>query len=212
VYLSRIKLDKQSRNTRRALISPQLLHAAVENCFHNKDDVKERKLWRIDNFQNNLYLLVLSPGKPDFTQFAKQFCEADVTGETKDYDNLLTMIKSGQRWRFRLRGNAVHSVAEDNETRGKIYAHVTVNYQREWLVKKAAHCGFELDEKLFDVVENDKLRFTRPNQKAPVSISVAVYEGELSVVDAELFRQALTQGIGRAKAYGCGLLTIAKAT
>jgi len=29
------------------------------------------------------------------------------------------------------------------------------------------------------------------------------------VSDREIFVQALTQGIGRAKAYGCGLLTVA---
>ena len=109
-----------------------------------------------------------------------------------------------------MRGNAVHSVAEDKDTRGKIYAHVTVNYQREWLMKKAARCGFSLEERQFDVVENDKLRFSKGSQKTQVSINVAVYEGELKVVDPDLFRQALTQGIGRAKAYGCGLLTIAK--
>ena len=37
------------------------------------------------------------------------------------------------------------------------------------------------------------------------------YEGMLTVTDAELFRQALTQGIGREKAYGMGLLTIMRA-
>ena len=66
-----------------------------------------------------------------------------------------------------------------------------------------------LDEYLFDVVETDHLRFWRSSKARPVEIGVAVFEGELEVTDRELFVQALTHGIGRAKAYGCGLLTVA---
>lgn len=36
------------------------------------------------------------------------------------------------------------------------------------------------------------------------------YEGTLRVVNPLLFRQALTNGIGRGKAYGLGLLTIVR--
>ena len=83
MYLSRIEMDKASYNTRRALISPQLLHAAVENCFSDKNENKGRKLWRIDNLNNMLYLLILSPDEPDFKNFAKQFCVSGIIGETK---------------------------------------------------------------------------------------------------------------------------------
>ena len=36
-----------------------------------------------------------------------------------------------------------------------------------------------------------------------------VFEGVLTVTDADAFRNALVNGIGREKAYGMGLLTIA---
>jgi CRISPR system Cascade subunit CasE len=42
-----------------------------------------------------------------------------------------------------------------------------------------------------------------------VELGVAVFEGALTVTDAGRFVAALSQGIGRAKAYGCGLLTVA---
>jgi CRISPR system Cascade subunit CasE len=41
---------------------------------------------------------------------------------------------------------------------------------------------------------------------------VAVFEGVLQISDESLFKAALTNGIGRAKAYGCGLLTLANLT
>lgn len=34
------------------------------------------------------------------------------------------------------------------------------------------------------------------------------YEGEVQVFDPNLLRQALVQGVGRAKAFGCGLLLV----
>lgn len=42
-----------------------------------------------------------------------------------------------------------------------------------------------------------------------VRLQTATFEGRLQVTDTELFRQALLEGIGPAKGYGCGLLTVA---
>ncbi|PZT76274.1 MULTISPECIES: type I-E CRISPR-associated protein Cas6/Cse3/CasE [unclassified Streptomyces] len=42
-----------------------------------------------------------------------------------------------------------------------------------------------------------------------VSIATVTYDGHLEVADPDALRRALTHGIGKAKAYGCGLLTLA---
>ena len=41
-----------------------------------------------------------------------------------------------------------------------------------------------------------------------VSLLSVSFEGVLEITDEELFKAALTNGIGRGKAYGMGLLTI----
>jgi len=205
--LSRIKLDPRKYHTRRAISSPQILHASIEGCYPVKAD-KDRKLWRLDNLQNNLFLLLLSPERPDFTELAQQFCSEGAQGETKDYTPLLASIRAGARYRFRLRANPTHSVPMQKGERGKVFSHVTVEQKRDWLMQKAQASGFLLDESLFDVVETDYLRFSRSRNDNPVEIGVAVFEGVLEVSDQEMFVRSLTQGIGRAKAYGCGMLTI----
>jgi CRISPR system Cascade subunit CasE len=43
-----------------------------------------------------------------------------------------------------------------------------------------------------------------------VTLMRSTFEGVLQVTDPVLFRQALTKGIGRAKAYGMSLLTIVR--
>ena len=46
-------------------------------------------------------------------------------------------------------------------------------------------------------------------EKSRVKLLAVTYEGLLTVTDADAFRKALVNGIGREKAYGMGLLTVA---
>ena len=43
-----------------------------------------------------------------------------------------------------------------------------------------------------------------------VTLGVATFEGVLEVTDPEALRRVLIYGIGRGKAYGCGLMTLAR--
>jgi len=217
MYLSRIALNTRRRNTITALASPQKLHAAVESSFPPDLSKSCRNLWRIDRLNNDLYLLVLSEGKPDFSHVVEQFGwpGAEQKWETKDYAYLIKRIAAGQRWQFRLRANPVHSVKQANSfqtqesvNRGKVYAHVTVQQQEQWLLERAAKYGFNLQEGSFHVVQQEVRQFLR--HRKPVTLGIATFEGILEVADASLFHRALVCGIGRAKAYGCGLLTITR--
>lgn len=233
MYLSRIELDPQKRDTMRALAWPVVMHGAIEQSFESKD---ERKLWRVDYLNGRCYLLVLSASKPDFSSLAAQFSPADAKSESRDYQPLVDRIENGQKYRFRLCANPVHCAKRDlnigKESRGKIQAHVTLEQQCQWLIDKAAHCGFEVDcgDKItkttkkdgkdvehevwthpgFEVVHTTWKQFGKKtgDTKNRVTLRTATFEGELTVTDAEAFKKALIEGIGREKAYGCGLLTI----
>jgi CRISPR system Cascade subunit CasE len=209
MYLSRIELDITQHNTMRALASPHVMHAAIENCFRDRSGAADRKLWRVDRLGGNMYLLLLSHQIPNFENFVKQFCGNGRSGETKSYDSMLSRIREGQQWRFRLKANPVHSVKNvtDTTSRGKIYAHVTTAWQKNWLRKKASVCGFEVGDEMYDVVQSEQIRFKRLDKF--VTLGTATFEGILSVREPVLFSNKLIEGIGRAKAYGCGLLTIA---
>jgi len=127
---------------------------------------------------------------------------------TRDYDEFLDHIELEQAWRFRLCANPVHSVKSDSGQRGKIYGHVTVGQQKQWLLARSEKNGFILSEDSFDVVERNIRKFNRGGKL--VTLSEAIFEGLLTVTDSELFTSALRNGIGRAKAYGCGLITLVK--
>ena len=71
--------------------------------------------------------------------------------------------------------------------------------------------GFSLNEEDFTVVHSQWHIFRKnPSQEAKVRLLAVTYEGVLTVTDTELFCKALTEGIGRGKAYGMGLLTVAR--
>ncbi|MFJ5779763.1 type I-E CRISPR-associated protein Cas6/Cse3/CasE [Streptomyces sp. NPDC093094] len=46
------------------------------------------------------------------------------------------------------------------------------------------------------------------NRTGKVTLVTATFDGRLEVTDPDALRRTLTQGIGRARAYGCGLLTL----
>jgi CRISPR system Cascade subunit CasE len=207
MYLSRIEVNKQRMETKRALLNLQIMHASVKACFPESDG---RILWRADALRHSLYILVVSPIKPDFTAFIRQYGwpESEQMGESRDYEQLFDRIETDSEWKFRLMANPVYA------GNGKRYAYFSVEQQKKWLSDRAARNGFSLREHSFDVVSRDTINFSKgdKNDRHKVTLSRVTFEGDLSVLDIDSFKRALTDGIGRAKAYGCGLLTVAKLT
>lgn len=209
MYLTRMELDIKKRETMKALISPNLFHGAIESAFFGE---KTRKLWRIDNIRQHYYLLLLSDVEPKLSNVVSQFGfdETNVGWETKDYKVLLNRVENNSNWHFRLIANPTKSCRQVGK-RGKIQAHITPYYQKQWLVERCEKHGFSLLEEDFDVVESKWYKFYKKgNRNKQVTMLSVTYEGKLTVIDKEKFTKTLTDGIGREKAYGMGMLTIIK--
>lgn len=209
-YLSFVNLNDQSRHAQRAMAQPQLLHGAVEGAFLGE---RARRLYRIDPLAQGSRLLLLSQQQPDLLHIARQFGFPDQPASmgSMDYTPLLAQLRAGQRWRFRLKANPVQAAwpKDKAKPRGQVHAHVTVHQQAAWLLKRARQHGFSLEEDQFTVVHSAWQRFKKADNNQVV-IKTATFEGFLTVEDPQLLQTALCQGIGRAKAYGCGLLTLAR--
>ena len=210
MYLTRMQLDISKRTTMRALAFPNLFHGAIEQAFTGE---RKRNLWRIDCLNGNYYLLILSEDKPDLTKALNQFgmATAEPHWETKPYDNLLSRVRNDARWHFRLVANPTRSAAPAGQKmRGRVHAHISDKYQREWLLRQAEKNGFSVKEGEFSVVHIMRYRFRKHASTGDrVTLLSVTFEGVLTVVDAVRFVRAMTSGIGRGKAYGQGLLTIA---
>lgn len=205
MYLSRVELDPTRRSTMTALAAPQKFHGAVESAFSGE---RRRRLWRLDRLGEKLYLILLSEEMPDLSGVVEQFGTGAVP-ESRNYDPLLARITPGSRWQFRLAANPTKSCkdAQKPATRGTVAAHCTTQYQKQWLLDRAAKHGFALTEDSFTVTRVQWHHFAKCGTR-PVSLLAVTYEGVLQVTDPEAFRNLLCQGMGRGKAYGLGLLTV----
>ena len=206
MYLSRIKLDASRTETMRGLASPSVFHGAIESA----DEERTRKLWRLDTLYGNQILLILSENKIDFSGVAEQF-GYDGSFESKLYDGLLERITNGSRWHFRLKANPTIQKYDEKKGRGKVLAHITTEYQGEWLKKQAEKNVFSLNDGEWLVTGSRWYVFRKNrNHRERVKMLAATYEGILTVTDAETFRNALVKRIGREKAFGMGMLTVTR--
>ena len=226
MYISRIPLNTARFAARQLISSPYRLHAAVENAFPpgvvRKSD-EGRILWRLDFSRDgdSTWLYVVSPERPDFTHIVEQAgWPTRAEWEVKDYEPLITHIAKGQEWAFRLRANPARKVYKDMGKQsnpavvGKVMGHVTIDKQLSWLKKCSERNGFALlgssDESHGPsclVSQRRKEQFDHGGGK--VTLVTAQFDGQLRVTDAQAFQRCLRQGIGRAKSFGCGLLTVA---
>jgi len=77
----------------------------------------------------------------------------------------------------------------------------------KWLVRKGEQHGFSA--KKFEVrIDNDREYPVKPPGKPDFTLRTLDFEGKLKVEDADRFIKALFQGIGSAKAFGCGLMLV----
>ena len=231
MFLSRVQLNSARRGARHLLSSPHALHAAVLTSFPDADATDTgRVLWRLDTGKHKAHVYVVSPERPDFTQIAEQagWPSLPDTQTVRDYSGVLERLENGHKYGFRLTANPTHSrrsSGSEKDGRGKVYGHVTVDQQEAWLLSRQERCGFEISEtngpapldpegevapvKILRVSDRQTLSFSR--RETRVTLRVATFEGVLTVTDKEAFTRALCFGIGRAKGYGCGLMTIAPA-
>lgn len=219
MYLTRFHLDPRSWAGARYLDNPHRLHAAVYRAMPEQPvevDSARRPLWRIDRDDPRDPLLwVVSAQRPSFDTLADE-AGRSIDGrvyESKNYEPFLTRLSRGDVYAFRFTGNPVHSGRRTGDSiRTQRFGHVTAAQQTRWFEALSETRGFTLrrsasKEPDVAVVGRRRASFWRDGQR--VVIAMSDFMGTLEVLDPDRLRQALTAGIGHARAYGCGLLTLA---
>lgn len=216
MFLTRFRINTARRGSRKLLASPQAMHAAVLSAFAGSatgETDRPRVLWRLDGSGHDRLLYIVSPDKPDLTHLVEQAgWPTTETWQTRGYSDFLDSLRVQQRWAFRLTANPVRYGRLPHRSDTARVGHVTVEQQRDWLLARAERSGFRVTvagsgEPDLTVHRRQTYAFHRDGRR--VTLRVATYDGQLEIVDAETLRTVLTSGLGHAKAYGCGLLTLA---
>lgn len=230
-YLSRIWLNPLRTGAQRLLRSPQRMHAAVLGGLSGQP-VTERVLWRLETHAGyRLELLVLTRSVPSWEHLIEEAgwpSSTDPQALVRDYKPLLDRIGRGREFAFRLRANPVQATRQpvqpspgqakrlaEPRPRGVRVPHRTAEHQLGWLTSRVERWGFQLPEAETGepdvlLVGRERLSFRRGRDRAGshVVLSTATFQGRLRVVDPDLARRSLLEGVGPARAYGCGLITL----
>ena len=215
MFLSRVEIASGDFKKMRGLTHLGAYHDWVERSFPEEiaQGLRLRHLWRIDRLANRDYLLVVSERKPDLELMERHGVQGSAM--TKNYDFFLDTLTLGRIYRFRLTANPTYAVVQPGQKSSKVYPHITADQQRRWLLERQEKLGFEFLKQetslgmqpSFEIVERDWKNLKRKQGRRNIKLSCVSFEGALKITDVDKFRVALTEGIGREKAFGMGLLT-----
>lgn len=224
MFFSRITIDAK-------LVEPrELLRLAKGDvyCIH-------QMLWRLfpenpDADRDFLFRQEVQNGWPFFyvvSQRRPQTIKGMVHVESKTYQ---PKLDTGQRLAFSLRANPVIT-KKSGDGNKRVRHDVLMNAKHDlaasssrvpelspgelqhavgtkWLKDRADSHGFSIEPDLVRVFGYQQHQIKIGKQKNKIKFSVLDYTGILKITDSALFFQTLINGIGRAKAFGCGLMLV----
>ncbi len=224
MYLSRLILNPRDRTVQREIGNPYELHRTLMSAFPEDLPKGERVLFRVeaDPRTGVPTVLVQSRTQPDWSHLdeRERFLLPEsrwpptvfANPATKPFD--LTFAP-GQLLAFRLRANPTvkRSTPEDRAAnrQGKRVALYKEEEQRAWLDRKGERNGFRV-ARVTVVEEGNVTSWIPRNDKKRKATHFAVrFEGLLQVTDPEALWDAVQSGLGSAKGFGFGLLSLAPA-
>jgi CRISPR system Cascade subunit CasE len=206
MYLSKLQLNAQPGcpAVLRDLANPHDLHRTIMRAFPDRSDGGPgRVLFRLEPNRNRSIpvVLVQSEKQPDWSALD----ELEGYLIAADTAELTPVFAVGQKLRFRLRANPTV------KREGKRHALLKESDQLDWLTRKAAAAGFQLIGVVTARQGKSPSRKTdTENNRHRVTHYAVDFEGFLEVKGTEKLQNALASGIGPAKAFGFGMLSLAK--
>ena len=187
-------------------VNPYLLHKKIWQLFPDKADEKRPFLFRVENLGQRgvQHILLQSSYKPQ-----------QVQGELlllKSKEVQLNGITNGRKYQFLLRANPTKKIKDiSGKTTNQGKVRVPIIDETEiiaWLNRQFEGIA---EIEAVTLVQQDLLYFKKDkeNQKHVGKIQTVTYSGILTVMEAEPLINKIKEGIGPAKAFGCGLLTLA---
>ena len=226
MILSRITLNLRSCEVARDLADCQQMHRTILNAFPAAASAPRREFGVLFRVQfpdaGNPCVLIQSRRAPDFAHLPDGYVVRPP--EIKDVSGAYASLNAGMRLRFRLRANPTRKIETRSTPDGvrRNGRRVELRSDREllgWIERKAASAGFRLlsvrcrtDASGAAAGDPGAVRGFRGSagaQRSALRFGSVLFEGSLEILDSQAFRVAVETGIGSAKAYGFGLLSLA---
>lgn len=182
----------------------------------------------IDERRGTICLLVQSTARPDWSFLPEDYLCNDTEEPLacKTVQDSFENIKDGTKLIFRLQANPTKRIGKSDpyasdkfkpSANCKPRRRVELRSDEErinWLRRKGSLAGFDLEDvkikpniKNVASVRQEKTKVRK--RESVATFGLVVFEGVLTVTDANAFQDVLIKGIGQGKAYGFGLLSVA---
>ena len=232
MFLSRLILNPGSREARQDIADAGQLHKTISHAFPELPPNSEffnhyGILYRVDINQKTGVpnVLVQSNAKPDWKYLMEKDKYLLSPPDCKPVADQYASLHEGQMLAFRLRANVTKKIdtktGEDGKRRhGRRIPLRTSEEQIKWLARKGKEGGFEIlevsthkDVSYIRIMPERDIEFEKKNKtkEHKVTYGSVLFEGRLKIINSESFRQTLVNGMGSAKSFGFGLLSIAPA-
>ncbi|MFF3787770.1 type I-E CRISPR-associated protein Cas6/Cse3/CasE [Streptomyces sp. NPDC001933] len=214
LWLTRIVPDTRSRDARRDLSGPIGMHRRIMSLFPSDAAPDPRAhfgiLFRTEDTPTGPHLLIQSTHEPDTSHLPDGYG----TALTRPLDALIDAIRPGLTIRYRC---VASPVRKPGATTRALYnlppvVPLTGTAADEWWLRQADLSGLKPlthHSHPLDAIQGERHPDGAPPQR--IRHSRTQFDGTAAIIDTDLLRTKILNGIGRGKAYGCGLLSIAPA-
>lgn len=194
MYLSELILSRKESKILK-ITDTYSLHRLVYSCFEKtREDMQESSGILFSEIEGNALekrLLILSQKQPqatcDFTIHTKKISE-------KFFDFPL--------YRFEI---TVNPVKRESASR-KLIPMRTHEDIANWFSERAHKWGFSIHENTLEVIDMYVDTFCKKNQQ--LTLGKAKIQGYLKITDKDVFIKTFSLGLGKGKAFACGLLQL----
>ena len=206
MYLSLLMLNLRSRQVRSELASPYEMHRTIMQAFpdgQKRDTAGVLFRLDMDARSGQPVLLVQSQVEPNWHVLKADYLATSVHPQVKEYD---LKLRGGQTLAFRLLANP--TVKRDSKRHG-LYKE---EEQEDWLLRKGSNHGFRVLQVAISHTDTAKGEIHRAEVSHDLTLLSVRFDGVLQVADPFKLHETVMSGVGSGKAFGFGLLSLARPT
>ncbi|MFE0463866.1 type I-E CRISPR-associated protein Cas6/Cse3/CasE [Kitasatospora sp. NPDC058965] len=207
--LARIRLNTASREVQRDLRDATQLHRTLMRLVPDDLGATPRHdtglLYRVEQNARDTTILVQATCQLAPERLSNSYGQVDI----KDLEPMLRAMRANLAVRYRIVLNPVKRERlplDKKNQRGKVIP-LSGAEADQWWARRATEAGLHLR-----TLQATPLNSPMPRREAPrIRHSLIRYDGTATVTDPKMLTLSLLAGIGRAKSYGAGLLSLAPA-
>lgn len=206
VTLTQLHADPRYTHVAKDLADVGRLHRRIQSMFQQPRTAADI-LFRAEYGQTHTTLLVQSTVEPDTSLLTTGY-----TARTREIGPLLDTLTTGQPVRYRILANTTRATTRPDGRQHRIP--LTGDDAAAWWQRRAETAGLDLHTASLtreDTLTGHRIPCDNGHQSRRHRLCHAAsqFDGTALVQDPQTAREAIITGIGRARAYGCGLLSLA---